>query len=73
MLPGLAWPGPGHGLARPWPRVAEGEATDAGPGTLGTPGPWGRENIGAPGPRHWLRLKRHVASKKPKGAGQPQD
>ena len=61
MLPGLAWPGPGHGLARPWPSGAWGEASGAGPGTLGTPRPWGPETLATPGPRHWLRPKRHLA------------
>ena len=58
MLPGLAWPGPGHGPAMAWPG---GKASSAGPGTLGTPGPWGPGTLGTPGPRHWLRLKRHFA------------
>ena len=61
MLPGLAWPGPGHGLVRPWPSGAGGEASGAGPGTLGTPGPWGPGTLGTPGPRQWLRIKRHLA------------
>ena len=32
-MPGLAmtWPWPGHGLARPWPSGAGGEASGAGP------------------------------------------
>ena len=36
---GLAWPGPGHGLAILRPSGAGGEASGAGPGILGTPGP----------------------------------
>ena len=52
----MAWPG----QARPWPSGAGGEASRAGPGTLGTPGPWGPGTLGTPGPRHWLRLKRHL-------------
>ena len=39
--PGQAWSGQhaGGGGARPWPSGAGGEASGAGPGTLGTPGP----------------------------------
>ena len=40
-----------------WPSGAGGEASGAGPGTLGAPGPWGPGTLGTPGPRHWLRLK----------------
>ena len=65
MLPGLAWPGPGHGLARAWPWPGQamakwrwGEVSCAGPGTLGTPVP-----------RPWLGLKRHLAMAWP-GHGQ---
>ena len=61
MLPCLAWPGLGHGLARPWPSGAGGQARGAGPGTLGTPGPWGPGTLGTPGLRPWLGLKRHLA------------
>ena len=63
----------GQGLARPVRTLAAaalgygqvtlgGEASGAGPGTLGTPGPRGPGTL--KGPRvqlHWLRLKRHLA------------
>ena len=59
---------------------AGGEASGAGPGTLGTPGPWGAGTLGTPGPRgpgtlgtpgrrHWLFLKHHLATAWP-GHGQ---
>ena len=57
----MVWPGLGHGLARPWPSGAGGEASGTGPDTLGTPGPWGPGTLATPGPRHCLRLERHLA------------
>ena len=59
----VAW----SGLARtwPWPSGAGGEASGAGPGTLGTPGLWGPGTLRG----HWLRLIRHLARPWP-GPGQ---
>jgi len=59
-------------MAWPWPSEAGGEASCAGPGTLGTSGPWGPEILGTPGPRHWLHLKRHLAMAWPAWAGHGQ-
>ena len=54
----MVWPGPGHGPrqhagggggTRPWPSGAGGEASGAGPGNLGTPGPCGQGTLGCGG------------------------
>ena len=61
MLPGLAWPGPGHGLAIAWPghgQVAIDTKQGAALGCLGFLVPMALESLGFPDLRHWLSPQR---------------
>ena len=71
MLPGLAWPGPGHGLARLWQSGACGEASGAALESLAFPVPMALGSLGFPNLRHRLQPKFHLAMAKPwPGLGQ---
>jgi len=64
MLSGQAWPGQhaGGGGATTWPSGERGEASGASPETLGTPGQKVWAFKGPRVQRHWLRLRRHLAT-----------